>query len=52
MSFNAKTSGAAAQPRASQYVGPYILQKTLGKGQTGIFVFFYALPFDFSSRSV
>ncbi|CAF2741843.1 unnamed protein product [Rotaria sp. Silwood2] len=35
MSFNAKTSATAA-PRASQYVGPYILQKTLGKGQTGL----------------
>ena len=39
MSFNAKTSGAAAPPRTSQHVGPYILQKTLGKGQTGT-VFF------------
>ncbi|CAF3636797.1 unnamed protein product [Rotaria sp. Silwood1] len=35
MSFNAKTS-ATAVPRTSQYVGPYILQKTLGKGQTGL----------------
>ncbi|CAF1026790.1 unnamed protein product [Rotaria sordida] len=35
MSFNAKTSATAA-PRTSQYVGPYILQKTLGKGQTGL----------------
>ena len=35
MSFNVKTSSTAAPPRASQYVGPYLLQKTLGKGQTG-----------------
>lgn len=35
MSYNAKTSATAAPPRTSQYVGPYILQKTLGKGQTG-----------------
>ena len=35
MSFNAKTSNTAAPPRTSQYVGPYLLQKTLGKGQTG-----------------
>lgn len=35
MSFNAKTSGTPVPPRASQYVGPYLLQKTLGKGQTG-----------------
>jgi hypothetical protein len=36
MSFNVKTSNTAAPPRTSQYVGPYVLQKTLGKGQTGI----------------
>ncbi|CAF4265505.1 unnamed protein product [Rotaria socialis] len=36
MSYNAKTSATAAPPRTSQYVGPYILQKTLGKGQTGL----------------
>lgn len=36
MSFNVKTSNSAAPPRTSQYVGPYLLQKTLGKGQTGI----------------
>lgn len=36
MSFNVKTSSTAAPPRASQNVGPYLLQKTLGKGQTGI----------------
>lgn len=35
MSFNVKTSNTAAPPRTSQYVGPYLLQKTLGKGQTG-----------------
>ncbi len=35
MSFNVKTSNTAAPPRTSQYVGPYVLQKTLGKGQTG-----------------
>jgi hypothetical protein len=39
MSFNTKTSATAAPPRTSQYVGPYILQKTLGKGQTGIYIF-------------
>ena len=38
MSFNAKTSGTAAPPRTSQYVGPYLLQKTLGKGQTGMYI--------------
>ncbi|CAF0824075.1 unnamed protein product [Adineta steineri] len=36
MSFNAKTSGTVIPPRSSQYVGPYLLQKTLGKGQTGL----------------
>ncbi|CAF2592840.1 unnamed protein product [Rotaria sp. Silwood2] len=36
MSFNVKTSNTAAPPRTSQYVGPYLLQKTLGKGQTGL----------------
>ncbi|CAF0857286.1 unnamed protein product [Adineta ricciae] len=36
MSFNAKTSGTAVPPHTSQYVGPYLLQKTLGKGQTGL----------------
>ncbi len=35
MSFNTKTSGTTVPPRTSQYIGPYILQKTLGKGQTG-----------------
>ena len=35
MSFSVKTSSTAAPPRNSQYVGPYLLQKTLGKGQTG-----------------
>jgi hypothetical protein len=38
MSFNVKTSNTAAPPRTSQYVGPYVLQKTLGKGQTGIYI--------------
>jgi len=38
MSFNVKTSSTAAPPRNSQYVGPYLLQKTLGKGQTGRFL--------------
>ena len=36
MSFNAKTSATPVPPRTSQYIGPYILQKTLGKGQTGM----------------
>ncbi|CAF4653893.1 unnamed protein product [Rotaria sp. Silwood1] len=36
MSFNVKTSNTTAPPRTSQYVGPYLLQKTLGKGQTGL----------------
>ncbi|CAF1645099.1 unnamed protein product, partial [Adineta ricciae] len=36
MSFNVKTSSTAAPARTSQNVGPYILQKTLGKGQTGL----------------
>jgi BR serine/threonine kinase len=35
MSFNTKTSSTPTPPRTSQYVGPYLLQKTLGKGQTG-----------------
>ena len=35
MSFNVKNSNSAVPPRSSQYVGPYLLQKTLGKGQTG-----------------
>lgn len=35
MSFSVKTSSTTAPPRNSQYVGPYLLQKTLGKGQTG-----------------
>jgi hypothetical protein len=39
MSFNAKTSGTAAPLRPAQYIGPYLLQKTLGKGQTGIYIF-------------
>jgi hypothetical protein len=38
MSFNAKTSGTAAPARASQYIGPFLLQKTLGKGQTGKYI--------------
>ncbi|CAF1116942.1 unnamed protein product [Adineta steineri] len=36
MSFNVKTSSTAAPARTSQNVGPYLLQKTLGKGQTGL----------------
>ncbi|CAF1234293.1 unnamed protein product [Rotaria sordida] len=36
MSFNVKTSNTTTPPRTSQYVGPYLLQKTLGKGQTGL----------------
>ncbi|CAF4649529.1 unnamed protein product, partial [Rotaria magnacalcarata] len=36
MSFNVKSSNTTAPPRSSQYVGPYLLQKTLGKGQTGL----------------
>lgn len=36
MSFNVKSSTNTGPPRTSQYVGPYLLQKTLGKGQTGL----------------
>ena len=43
MSFNVKTSSTAAPPRTSQYVGPYLLQKTLGKGQTGIYIFILSI---------
>jgi len=45
MSFNAKISGTAAPPRTSQYIGPYLLQKTLGKGQTGIDIFLLVLNY-------
>jgi hypothetical protein len=47
MSFNTKTSVTAAPPRTSQYVGPYILQKTLGKGQTGIYIFLILIIIHF-----
>ncbi len=35
-------SGGVGEPSQAQYVGPYRLDKTLGKGQTGrIETFFY-----------
>jgi len=46
MSFNAKTSGTGAPARASQYIGPFLLQKTLGKGQTGIYISLVLNLFD------
>jgi hypothetical protein len=49
MSFNVKTSSTAVPPRTSQHVGPYLLQKTLGKGQTGILI--PILPFFIYSIS-
>jgi hypothetical protein len=47
MSFNAKTSGTAAPARASQYIGPFLLQKTLGKGQTGKYISIFFNLFNY-----
>ena len=37
-------TSAQQQPNNNyQYVGPYRLEKTLGKGQTGLFLFFLGI---------